>query len=284
MSSSDPSVRTVRPGPKLDGLPTWICVETGERVTPPAGWAVLPPGDALATRRVKQGGVHWVAQEWRGRKRFARGVLAPAERIERVLREVEAERASPQYARRLRASRERSARKQDEYVGEFEAAVRAFLAFPPRYAALAADLAARVTAHTTEVGAGTVGRTRRIAVEERAAAAVIAWMRHHTTEYDRMEVARVKGERREVRRRLARRSHALLDRLRRGEEVDPATCPLHRALARLAALERPAPRAAPREASRPAAPRAAEVAAGRPLWQAPLLRRTDAGGGVGTGR
>jgi hypothetical protein len=82
-----------------------------------------------------------------------------------------------------------------------------------------------VTDHTTPVGSGTVARTKRIPVEERAEAAVIAWMRHQTTGYDGMAIPRVKGKRREVRRMLARRSQDLLSRYRRGEPV-PEGCPL----------------------------------------------------------
>jgi hypothetical protein len=75
-----------------------------------------------------------------------------------------------------------------------------------------------------------VARTKRIPVEQRAEAAVIAWMRHRTTGYDNMVIPRVKGQRREVRRMLARRSHELLQRYRRGELI-PEGCPLRRALA-----------------------------------------------------
>ena len=77
--------------------------------------------------------------------------------------------------------------------------------------------------------AGTVARTKRIPVEERAEAAVIAWMRHQTTAYDSMAVPRVKGKRREIRRMLAQRSKELLGRYRRGEAVG-AECPLRKAL------------------------------------------------------
>jgi hypothetical protein len=57
-------------------------------------------------------------------------------------------------------------------------------------------------------------------------------MRHQTTGYDGMVIPRVKGKRREVRRRLARRSQELLGRYRRGEPV-PEACPLKTALANL---------------------------------------------------
>ena len=80
-----------------------------------------------------------------------------------------------------------------------------------------------------------MARTQRIPVEERAEAATIAWLRHQTTGYDDMQLARVKGLRREVRRELAQRSRDLLARYRRGDAVDAAMCPLRRALDRGAA-------------------------------------------------
>jgi hypothetical protein len=52
------------------------------------------------------------------------------------------------------------------------------------HADLANQMAWAVTDHATPVGSGTVARTKRIPVEQRAEAAVIAWMRHQTTGYD----------------------------------------------------------------------------------------------------
>ena len=40
----------------------------------PAGWALLPPGDAGLTRRVKAAGPSWTVAEKKGRKVFSRGV------------------------------------------------------------------------------------------------------------------------------------------------------------------------------------------------------------------
>ena len=87
-----------------------------------------------------------------------------------------------------------------------------------------------MTAHATPVGSGTVARTERIPVTRRAEAAVIAWLRHHTTAYDHMTIARVKGRRREVRRALAERSRELLDVYRQGRARDLVRCPLRAAL------------------------------------------------------
>ena len=83
--------------------------------------------------------------------------------------------------------------------------------------------------HATPIGSGTVARTKRIPVEERAEAAVIAWLRHQATAYDSMKIPRIKGKRRQVRRMLAHRSQGLLDLYRRGETVGNG-CPLKEAL------------------------------------------------------
>src|ERR1700688_23229 len=95
-------------------------------------------------------------------------------------------------------------------------------------------MARAITDHPTPVGSGTVARTKRIPVEQRAEAAVIAWMRHQTTGYDGMVIPRVRGKRREVRRLLARRSNEPLDGYRRGQPV-PDGCPLQTALANASA-------------------------------------------------
>ena len=201
----------------------------GRTVTPPAGWALLPPGDPGLTRRVKAAGEHWVVQEKRGRKLFSRGVWAPSETIEALRTDLVAERSTETYAKRTVAAAARRDKVQTAYVEDFAAAVAHFLGFHPAHRELADRLAKAVTEHATPVGSGTVARTKRIPVEDRAEAAVIAWMRHQTTAYDSLTIARVKGKRREVRRMLARRSHDLLADYRRGG-VASATCPLAKAL------------------------------------------------------
>jgi len=115
------------------------------------------------------------------------------------------------------------------YVEDFLGAILTFLGFHCNHADLAQRMARAVTDHATPVGSGTVARTKRIPVEQRAEAAVIAWMRHQTTGYDSLIIPRVKGKRREVRRMLARRSHDLLEQYRRGEPA-PEGCPLLKAM------------------------------------------------------
>lgn len=212
--------------------PTPNTVRTGDGkvLTVPDGWVLLPPGDAALTRRVKAAGDHWAVQVKKGRKVFSRGVWAAAAIIERIRAELDAERSTDGYANKNEAAARRREKVQTEYVEDFTEAVRAFLDFHPNYAELSDLLALAVAEHATPVGSGTVARTKRIPVEQRAEAAVIAWMRHQTTAYDSMPIPRVKGKRREVRRMLAQRSKELLARYRQGESVGEE-CPLRMALA-----------------------------------------------------
>ncbi|MET0340259.1 MAG: DUF2293 domain-containing protein [Polyangiales bacterium] len=222
--------REVLPGPRAG------TVRQGDEVLQvPAGWVLLAPGDPGLTRRVKLAGPVWTMHEKRGRKVFSRGLYAPAERIERIRAELASERADPSYARKLARAAEKREVTQAQYETDFEGAVRAFLAFAPVHAALAAAVAHAITTHATPVGSGTVARTQRIPIAERAEAATIAWLRHATTGYDDMAIPRVKGMRREVRRALAERSRALLGRYRRGETFADGSCLLQRALAKAGA-------------------------------------------------
>jgi hypothetical protein len=201
----------------------------GKVLTAPEGWTLLPPGDAALTRRVKAAGDHWVVQEKKGRKVFSRGVWAAATTIDKIRADLEAERATEGYTKRREADAQRREKAQAEYVEDFHEAVVKFLAFHPAHADLADKLARAIADHATPVGSGTVARTKRIPVEQRAEAAVIAWMRHQTTAYDSMKIPRIKGKRREVRRMLAQRSQELLGRYRREGTVG-GECPLGMAL------------------------------------------------------
>jgi hypothetical protein len=224
--------RIVAPGPNDRS----VCTAAGEILDPPADWSLLPPGDAALTRRVKAAGPTWTVQQKRGRKVFSLGVWAPAERIDAIRQELAAEREKPQYAQRRKADAQRRERKQTAYVGSFRQAVLDFLAFAPGYHELAQRLADAVTQHATPVGSGTVARTERIPIQQRAESAVIAWMRHQTTAYDQMVIPRIKGKRRETRRLLAEASRRLLEAYRVGRPTLAGDCPLQRALAAAAAF------------------------------------------------
>jgi hypothetical protein len=196
----------------------------------PADWDLLPPGDAALSRRIKQDGPTLTVIELKGRKRFSRGIWAPAARIAALRAELEVERQDPSYQRKLDAGRRRRAAVQEDYAVDFKTAVFHYLAFHPAHRLEAETLALLIAEHATPVGSGTVARTQRIPIEARAEAATIAWLRHQTTGYDSMHIPREKGRRREVRRLLAQRSVQLLARYRSGAPFDRAQCPLHRAL------------------------------------------------------
>ena len=219
--------QTFRPGPR----PNTVRTDDGKVLSVPKSWSLLPPGDAAMTRRVKAAGEHYVVQEKKGRRTFSKGVWAPAETIARIRTELEAERSTDAYAKRKEADARRREKTQQEYVQDFRSNVIDFLNFHHAHSELADALATAVANHATPVGSGTVARTKRISIEQRAEAAVIAWMRHQTTAYDSMSIPRIKGKRREVRRMLAQHSKQILHQYRKGKSVPP-NCPLQMALAR----------------------------------------------------
>ncbi len=220
--------REVRPFSKPRHV---LCADT-RVLAVPDDWELLPPGDAALSRRIKQDGPSWTVIEQKGGKRFSRGIWAPAARIAALRAERASELQDPAYQRKLDASRTRRAVEQVAYAEDFRAAVLSFLNFHPSRRADAELMARLISDHAVPVGSGTVARTERIPIEQRAEAATIAWMRHQTTGYDTMVIPLVKGRRREVRRLLAQRSIQLLARYRQGHGGgDAPTCALTRALA-----------------------------------------------------
>lgn len=149
-SKSKMGDQTFAPGP----TPNTVRAADGSVLTVPDGWALLSPGDAGLTRRVKAAGDHFVVQEKVSRKMFSRGVWA-AETIDRIRAELEAERSTEGYARKQAAASRRREQVQAEYVEDFHGAVVAFLGFHPGHAELADRLARAVTEHATPVGSGT---------------------------------------------------------------------------------------------------------------------------------
>ncbi|MBU1564774.1 MAG: DUF2293 domain-containing protein [Proteobacteria bacterium] len=218
-------IRTVKPGRKTNTVIT----ESGEELVPPASWELLPPGDGALTKLVKAKGPTWLVQVKVGRRVMSRGIWASKDDILAAARELTAKRTAPGYD--LQRGQQKAARekKHQLYVKAFYQEVLQFLDFHPCYNILAVNLAERVTALATPVGSGTVARTERIPLCERARAAVIAWLRHQVTSYDKMAIARVKGRRREVRRELAAQSMKILIPYRLGKDLS-ADCPLYRVL------------------------------------------------------
>lgn len=203
--------------------------ENGHPVTPPEGWAFLPAGDAGVTRKVSSAGVFWRVQVKMGRRIISKGLWAPKDTIELAVLQMQSTRQTELYQKKVEAAKRRREKIQTEYVDDFCNQVERFLNFHPIYKDMGAKMAKLVSLHATPVGSGTVARTATISIEERASRAVIAWMRHQTTAYDQMPIARIKGERRRVRRMLAQRSVELLESYRKGEPIK-IDCPLYAAL------------------------------------------------------
>ncbi|MEN8846678.1 MAG: DUF2293 domain-containing protein [Akkermansiaceae bacterium] len=226
MSKSNEEAIEVRLGEK-EGFVSSV---EGKPMKIPADWGRLPPGDAALSRRVKMEGPSWTVVEFKRRKKFSHGILAPAERIELLKAEREAEKKDPKYLKKLDAGRSRRAKAEKVYAEEFEQAVFQFLGFHDDHLELGNKMARAVAEHAVPVGSGTVARTQRIPIEKRAESAVIAWMRHQTTAYDHMTIPREKGARREVRRMLAKESRRLLQSYRASGQRGSKGCPLMKAL------------------------------------------------------
>lgn len=207
----------------------------GKVVPLPDNWVLVKSGDAGLTRRLKNSGApFWVLVHKRRNRIEKIGLFMDKECVEAVKAELDAERATPEYQKQLESSRRAREKKQKLYEADFYEAVLNYLNFAPCYHDIAEKMANLVCARAVPVGSGTVARTATIPIEQRAEAAVIAWMRHQTTSYDSITIARVKGERRAVRKQLAALSRQILAVYRKGEPVMQG-CPLYKAVMESAA-------------------------------------------------
>lgn len=217
-------IRLMSPG--KNGM---VTNEFGLQEKPPVDWEFLKAGDAATTRKVTSLGPIWRIQVKKGRRIQSLGIWAPKVNIQAALKEVALMRAAPDYEQKKASAAKSRAKKQEIYTVDFQEAVAAYLNFHKSYKDYESQMSALITAHATPVGSGTVARTQMIPIAERAGKAVIAWMRHQTTNYDHMKIARIKGERRSVRKQLAANSLQLLKKYRSGEPI-AIDCPLFRAL------------------------------------------------------
>jgi hypothetical protein len=165
-------------------------------VVPPQDWEFLATGQAFVTRSVKAAGVFWLAWAPRSRSRQHRrllGLWAPAAAIRKAQR-AEADTASARAARREAGARSR-ARQEARYRDELAAAIVEYLHFAASHQALAQTIARSAAERAAVVGSGRVGRTRILALHERAALAARAQIRHAHTDYeDRLAELSVPGE------------------------------------------------------------------------------------------
>lgn len=219
--------RIVKPG--INGH---LVGEKGETLLPPTSWSFLPSGDAGVTRKVTSQGQFWRVEVKKGRRTISLGIWASETTIAQAQADVQAVRLTDGYKKKRVSDLNRREKKQEQYDAEFCQAVEVYLNFHNSYKDMQKKLARAVTIHAIPVGSGTVARTQMIPIAERAAHAVIAWMRHQTTAYDHLKIARVKGERRAVRRDLAQQSVDLLANYRQGR-VLTADCPLQKAVSKI---------------------------------------------------
>jgi hypothetical protein len=218
------NIKIVTPGPG-----NTLLNQHGETIIPPKDWAFLPAGDAGLTRKVTSGGKFWRVQFRKGRRIISKGIWAPAGTIENAKKEIADTRNTDAYKKKQEYNAVRRDKKQSEYKSEFCRAVEQFLNFDAAHKAIEKRMAKAVTNHAIPIGSGTVARTQMLPLRERAARAVIAWMRHNTTVYDSLKIKRIKGERRKTRRLLAEQSVSVLEKYRSGMTVDE-NCPLLKAV------------------------------------------------------
>jgi hypothetical protein len=143
---------------------------------------------------------------------------------------VSAQRADPKHQKKLAQAKDRREAKETVFGEDFQQAIIQFLNFDPKHQLLVEQLSKLVKEHAVPVGSGTVARSSSVTLEDKAALAVMAWMRHKTSAYDSTPVARVKGARRELRRQIARQSEGILAKYRSGEDFDFGGCLLYKAL------------------------------------------------------
>mgnify|MGYP000285246673 CR=1 FL=1 len=196
----------------------------------PNDWENLPAGDASVTRKLKSLGPTWTVQEKKGRKTFSHGVWAAKEYIQEAKALVEAKRADPKHQKKMAQAKVRREEKEEVFGEDFQQAIISFLNFDKKYHSLVEQLAGLVKEHAVPVGSGTVARSSTVTLDDKAALAVMAWMRHQTSHYDSTSVPRIKGARRELRRKIARQSEAILAKYRSGIDADLNLCPLYKAL------------------------------------------------------
>lgn len=158
--------------------------EHGE-VQIPDDWEFLPSGDAFVTRTVKSAGVYWLSWRPRGRNRPYRrllGLWAPKSTIEAARARSEETAEVRRHQRHQNAAYRQ--RQEERYRSQLKAAIVEFLGFAAPHADIAEEIARAAADRAAVVGSGRVGRTRMLSLEDRAALAARAYIRHHFTDYE----------------------------------------------------------------------------------------------------
>ena len=160
---------------KNDSVQVWkssvkgMVLRDGKLYAVPAGWIFVKRGDPALTRRIKKQSEYWqLVYQHRNRLETA-GLYAPENQVEKIRAVLEQERKDPALEKKRTAARCRRAIQQKQYEETFYQAVLSYLNFHPVWEKMARVLAYAVTIHAVPVGSGTVARTGRIPLEERAA-------------------------------------------------------------------------------------------------------------------
>ncbi len=162
------------PGP----TPNSVRTTANEVLAVPLGVGAARAGDALDAARQSGGRAFGLSKKRRAAGSSPR-CLAPVAVIERLRTELASETRHWQFAKRQASAAARRETAHAEYVEDFTDAVRTCLAFHPRHAELAERLASRGRrARDTSGQRAPLPGRKRIPIEQRAEAALIAWLRH----------------------------------------------------------------------------------------------------------
>ena len=99
-SKAETETLEVKPAP-VKGL---VLNSHGVMMPVPKGWGFLPPGDAALSRRIKKDGPSWTVKVFKKGRYASQGIWAPKKRIEALRADLLAERATPEYKKKLEKS------------------------------------------------------------------------------------------------------------------------------------------------------------------------------------
>jgi hypothetical protein len=153
-----------------------IATATQPVSSPPACTSEQQPLDAHPAALLSRAAAHSQCRSGTagGNRRLA-GLWAPRTVIEEAA--TRTAKTATERANQREATAEHRAKAEERYRGQLAAAIVAFLDFAPEHAALAETIAENASERAAAVGSGRVGRTRTLAVEERAALAARAYIR-----------------------------------------------------------------------------------------------------------
>jgi hypothetical protein len=131
---------------------------------------------------VKEMGLYWIAVKAARNYTRKLGIWAPEQNIKAAL-ELAQESVTKRQSKRI-VSRQQREKGEAKYREAFNEAVFNYLDFTPRHRKLARQIAQGTAEQATVVGSERVGRTKKLTLEEKAALAARAYIRHHHTGYE----------------------------------------------------------------------------------------------------